>query len=443
MLARIATTLALAAAAPAQDPPLPPQHTGSLYLADEAGDQIGEFDRDGGFLRSFTVAGLSKPRGVAVDEHGALAVVSSGNSQILRVDLEGRLLQTITHPDLDSGTGINRAPSGEWYVGNFNPGRVLVFDAAWNHLRTITVAGMNGVNCVAFDPGGAFAVSAAFTAEIYRFDAAGNLLGTTTHSSMSSPMSIALDSAGNHYVSGGGSGRVSKFDPAWNYLSDFGFGTLAAPQGVVIDEDDLLWVTSYSSDQVWRYDAAGNALGSWPHSGLTRVRNLAFQSAPYALAREGAVDRGAAPRPTAVLSANASTGDRLGLLPLAPTDALSGELAAPPSGPSSAGFVLYAHLGAPGPDDVRPLSNGGGLLAFPAPFDGGAPLVLMNSLGAPALLGAGILPPQSAPATVLQLPNGLGRVGDFCLQAVIHDLASPAGAASPYSASNAITLQVR
>ena len=433
-LALAAATPALPAPLAAQDPPLPPDNVGSVGA---------EFDRSGGFVRSLTITGLASPRGVAVDDHGNLVVVSSGNGRVVVADLEGNLLRTVTHPDLGSGTGISRSPAGEWFVGNFSPGRVVVFDAAWNHLRTITATGMNGVNCVAFDPGGAFAVSAALSNEIFRFDAAGGYLGKLSHPSMLSPMSIALDSSGDRYVSGGGSGRVTKFDAGWNYLLDFGAAGLLAPQGVVVDEQDTLFVSDFSSDQIRVFDTAGNLLGDWLHLGLPLVRNFAFQTAPYALAREGAVARGGQPVAAPVLTVNGSSGDRLGRLDLLAGDALSVELAASPAGPAAAGFVLYAHLGAPGPGEVRALSNGGGLLAFPAPFHGGAPLVVMNSLGAPGLLGAGALPPVAAPATVLSLPNGLGRVGDFCLQAVLHDVGSPAGAASPYAATNAVTLRVR
>jgi DNA-binding beta-propeller fold protein YncE len=436
----IASLLALTATLEAQYTPLPPTRTGHLYVTGSASNNVVEFHADGTPLRSFAPAGLMNPRGIAVDDLGDLVVVTETNSRICLLDLAGNVVRTVTHPDLTSGTGIARAPDGSWHVGNFSPGRIVVFDQNWNHVATRTAPGMAGVNCVAFERDGRFAVTAAVANAVFRFAADGSLLGTTSHAQMGSPMSIAIDSAGNHFVSNGGTGVILKFDPAWSPLLVFGAGTLALPQGIAIDERDRLTITNFASPTVHRYGAAGSLLGSFPATGLQTARNLAFQTAAYVLARHGSVDAGRGPA-AVVLSVNGLAGDAMGRLQSGRTSPLVLALAGPPAGPAPAPFVLYAHLGEPGPGQVEALPFGAGLMAFPTPLGGSTPLVLVNSLGSTTVLGAGLLPPASAPATLLSLPQGLG----FALQVTIQGAMLDFGAAGvlPLSSTNAVALTVQ
>lgn len=439
MTRRLAILLVAAAAVVAQVP-LPPRHTGNLFASGYQSHNVAEYTADGVLVRTFAPAGLRNPRGVAIDDVGNVVVVGEVNARVVVLDPFGAVVRTITHPDLTAGTGIARGPDGNWYVGNFNPGRIVVFDAAWNHVRTRTVTGMNGVNCVAFDADGKHAVTAAIANAVYRFDAAGALLGTTTHPSMGSPMSIAIDSLGNHYVSQGSTGVIVKFDANWQPVTTFGAGTLALPQGIAIDERDRLTISNFSSATIHRYDAAGNLLGSFPAAGVTTARNLAFQFAPFVLARHGAVDRrnGAA---EPVLRVNGATGDALGRIAVAATAPLTVTMAPSSAGPTPAPFLLYAALGEPGPAAATPLPLAAGWFAFPPPLLGGSAVLLANSLGHPTLLGVGVLPAAAAPGTVLLLPGGLGLPLQVTLQGVLADF----GAAGPFalSATNAIALTVQ
>lgn len=415
-------TFAATAEAQVRSYPLPPRHTGLLYLSGWATDDVGEFTHDGTPLRRITVPDMRRPRGVAVDDDGRLVVVSEGSARIQIVDLDGALVRTVQHGDLTSGTGVARAPNGDWYVGNFLPGRVLVFDPAWNHRSTLTSAGMDGVNCVAFAGDGSFAVSAAVTNRIVRFDAQHAPLGQIQHAALGSPMSIARDSRGHWFVSNGSSGVVIQFDPAWSPVRTFGGGTLASPQGIAIDERDVLTITNYSADVGHRYDRDGRWLGSFALTGIRTARNLTYQTSPLVLARAGTVDRRNG-LPAAVLGVRGATKDRMGRVSLGATDRLTIDLLASPAGPTPGSAALWLWPGEPGCSDVIELPFRIGLFAFP-------------------LLGAGI-GPLPAPSTIVDLPQGLGVTGTVTLQAVLLDQGSAAEPGFPISATDALVVMLR
>ncbi|MCP3917599.1 MAG: hypothetical protein GY711_18800 [bacterium] len=433
-----ALLLALAPPALADDPPLPPQHTGRIYITGYYSDNIGEFLPDMTPLRTFTAPGLDRPRGITTDDEGNLVVVSQGSDRIFVFDLEGTVVREVVHPDLTNGTGLAQAANGDWYVANFTPGRILVFGADWGYKRTVEWTGMTAVNCVSFDPDGSFAATDASHAEVHRFDQAGNHLETLTHSSLGSPMSIAMDSSGAHYVSNGGSGVVTKFDASWSFLTTFGGGVLASPQGIAIDEHDRLTITNFSAQTVHRYDTQGVLLETFPLTGVMTGRNLSFQISPFALAREGSVGS-AMGFPTRVLSVNGQTGDALGRVTVSANAPLQFDFAASPFGPDPARITLFLWREEPTPLTVSPLPLGGGLFSFPAL--GGEAVTLVNSFGREGILGTGLLPPMTAPGTAFTLPGGVGTQTTVTLQALVEDLAGTGSGG--FSATNALVIEVQ
>jgi sugar lactone lactonase YvrE len=420
---------------------LPPQRTGLLYITGSGSDNVGEYLPDGTLLRTITNPNMQTPRGVAVDDFGNLAVVCQDSDRILILDLEGQLLQTVTHPDLTNGTGISRSAQGNWYVGNYFPGKVVIFDPSWNHLGTLSQSGMSGVNCISFDSAGGFAVSSALSNKLFLYNSAHQPQGVVTHATIGSPMSIAMDSTGSHFVSNGSTGVITQFDASWGYLRDFGTGVLSSPQGIAINEADQLTITNWTGGLVHRYDNSGNLLGSFPATGLTVARNAAWQTSRTQLAREGGV-AAANGRPERVLSVNGSSGDAHGRLQVQANTSLSVDLAVSSSGPASAAFVLYVWFGAMGPGNVFDLPQINGLLCAPiapAPTDG---YTLVNSIGQPGLLGHAVLPPVVAPGQVLNLPSGRAAPGFFTLQAIMQDDGALSAPNNPWSASNAIVVEV-
>jgi streptogramin lyase len=423
------------------EPPLPPRHTGLLYMSGSLSNNIGEYLPDGTLVRTISVANMKTPRGVAVDANGNLVVSNQGSDRIQIIDQNGVLLGTVQHADLNNTTGLARSAQGDWYIGNFSPAHVVIFDADWNYKSTLTATGMAGVNCVAFDADGGFAVSSASTNSLFLFDANQQFLQTVSHATISSPMSIAVDSLGNHFVSNGGGTVVTQFDSAWNYVRDFGNGYLTAPQGIAIDENDVLTVTNFVGGQVYRFDNQGNYLSDFPATGLTMARNISWQYAPAFLARKGAVAV-ALGQPQAVLTVNGSSGDAHGLLELPINTALTIDLTTSASGPNSSTLAFYVWAGEAGPAEVIELTSQAGLFAFPLPPGLGSGWTMINSIGLEPQLGTGIYPPVFAPGQVLDLPAGIGTPGVYTLQAILQDDGAIGGTSFPWSASNAVVVKL-
>ncbi len=399
------------------DTPLPPSHTGLLYVSGFSSSNVVELAPDGTLLRTFGTSSTVQPRGVAVDDLGNVIVVCQATDRIQIFDLNGLLIQEITHTDLTSGTGISRAANGNWLVANFFPGAILEFTSDWQHLSTTTNAAMGAVNCVAVEPDGSLSVTDAFNASVHLFSATREYVAEVDHPTLISPMSIARDSTGAHYVSNGG-GLVSKFDATWNFMMSFGQGLVSQPQGIVIDEHDVLTVTNFSSSSVHRFDTQGNPLGSFTLLGAQVGRNAAWQTSPFALAMAGSA-RDASGAPERSLLVNGSSGDALGRMTLSPSEALSIELDLPHGATAGAGAVVYSWIGEPTTDTTRDLPFGMGLLSQPAPFVGGSPSILTNSVGREDYFGVSAAPPVFAPGTVLDLPGGARRPITLTVQALV------------------------
>lgn len=413
-------TTAVLALAQGTLPPLPPRHTGLVYVSGFTSNNVVELAPDGTWLRTFGTANTQRPRGVAVDDLGNVVVVNQGTSTIQVFDLEGNVVREVTHPDLDNGTGISRHGDGHWLVGNFWPGSVIEFDADWQHVRTITNAAMSGVNCVSVEADGSLSVTDAFHGAVHLFDVNRQYVRQVDHATFASPMSIARDSAGSHFVSNGG-GLVSKFDADWSFVTSFGQGHVSQPQGILVDEDDVLTITNFSSNVVNRFDVDGNHLESFPLVGASVGRNAAYQTSPFALAMAGAAEdaRGVA---QPILTVNGSSGGPLGHVTIDASGPVRVELARPPAVASgSLGAVVYAWGGAATPSTVAELPGASGLLSHAPPFMGGDPSVLTNSFGRTDVFGSGVLAPVTSPGIVVDRPGGVGRPLTLTLQAFVDD----------------------
>lgn len=429
------TAAALLTAAIGGEPPLPPSQTGLLYVSGFGTSNVVELAPDGTLLRTFGDANTVRPRGVAVDDLGNVVVVCQGSDRIQVFDLAGTLLREVTHPDLTNGTGISRTESGNWVIGNFTPGAILEFDSDWGHIQTLTNPAMSGVNCVSIEADGSLSVTDAFSGSVHLFSAARQYVTEIDHPTLVSPMSIARDTSGDHYVSNGG-GLVSKFDASWGFLMSFGQGLVSQPQGIVVDEHDVLTITNFSSSTVHRFDTQGTLLASFPLTGATVGRNAAWQTSPFALAMAGSA-RDASGAPERSLLVNGQSGGALGRIQLAPGDPLRIELDQPHGASASAGAVVYAWASAPTPMSVVDLPFEMGLFANGAPFSGGNPSVLTNSIGRAGFLGAGIGAPVLAPGVVMDLPGGSGRPITLTLQALVQSTSG-----LPV-ATNAIVLEIQ
>jgi hypothetical protein len=145
---------------------------------------------------------------------------------------------------------------------------------------------------------------------------------------------------------------------------------------------------------------------------------------------------------TDVLFVNSDSGDGQRMVFLAPGSPVTVTMDAPPAGPASSSFALYAWRGAPTAATSSPQPRGIGTMVFPTFWSGGSPLPksTWNNLGHEIVLGTPSFPSSPAPTTVVTHP-GLSAVGTaFTLQGFIQDLGSIHGQAA---VTNSVIVRVR
>jgi len=162
---------------------------------------------------------------------------------------------------------------------------------------------------------------------------------------------------------------------------------------------------------------------------------------PETAARFGTVDAGTPNAIADVLLANGSAGDRTTReIALAAGEALRVDMVAPPAGPATAPFALYAWSGEPTIDTITMQPFGLGWTGFATPLQGGSPLAIWNNLGRFGSLGAPTRPSTPAPSRVLNVPSGLPLGTVVTLQGYIADDGS-AVTRGPASVTNAVVLR--
>lgn len=193
---------------------------------------------------------LSQPRGVAVDERGAVYVCDFGNNRIVKVDFHLRTL--LGWGREGGGSGELRQPCG---VAVGPDGGVYVADT-WNHRVQV------------FSPDGE--LRAGWSGEFF------------------GPRGVAVAADGRVYVADTGNGRIVRFTPdgrlelAWGGRGQRP-GEMINPVGVAVDRDGRVWVADNGNARLQVFDPEGTFLAEAPLPGL---RDAAF-SEPYVAALPG------------------------------------------------------------------------------------------------------------------------------------------------------------
>ncbi len=163
---------------------------------------------------------------------------------------------------------------------------------------------------------------------------------------------------------------------------------------------------------------------------------------PELASRYGTVDAATTDAIADVLRANGSAGDRATReVRLAAGESIRIDMLAPPAGPATAPFALYAWTGESTPGTIVEQPFGLGWTAFATPLQGGKPDATWNNLGRFGNLGAPTLPSTPAPSVVVNLGGGLPLGTTVTLQGYIADDGS-AVTRGPASVTNAIVLRV-
>lgn len=118
------------------------------------------------------------------------------------------------------------------------------------------------------------------------------------------------------------------------------------------------------------------------------------------------------------------------------------DVTAPPSGPPSAPFAIYAWVGEPTLESIVEQPFGLGWTGMPTPLQGSSPGVVWNNLGRPARFGEPDLPSGAAPSVLLDRPRGLPSGSVVTLQGFILDDRAESSR-GPLSVTNAVVIRAR
>ena len=169
----------------------------------------------------------------------------------------------------------------------------------------------------------------------------------------------------------------------------------------------------------WYDDTAGEDSGAALVFSLTNCIDACFA---------GTVDRGRSAQAADVLLVNGRFGSPRRRVRLPIGEPLEISMAAPPAGPESAPFALYAWLGEPDATTISPQPLGLGTTCLPTFLAGGmrVPTRVWNNAGREPNLGTPDFPSSPAPSVPLSRSTGLARNVVFTLQGLIADDGSAA-----------------
>jgi sugar lactone lactonase YvrE len=201
---------------------------GNLYVADDAGSNIGLFDTQGK-TSIFASTNIANAAGLAFDQHGNLFVANRAGNTIWKFDPNGNgTLFASANVNFPSNLAFD--DDGNLYVANSGASTIIKFDPSGNYSPFASLSFPIGI---AFRNGIIYATGALAT-EVFRFDLQGNLLPNMfSNPNVQGPAGLAFDSAGNLYVANNNGASIGKFDPQGVYtqfsITNFG----AKPAGVV------------------------------------------------------------------------------------------------------------------------------------------------------------------------------------------------------------------
>ena len=246
---------------------------------------------------TYTITGLNRPWGVAVNRKGQVVVTEHRGNAISIFNSSGEKVKTIgtqgsfTAAVLFGSSTIH--PINPSYVALTDMGEILVRDLE-NHCiklfsfdgKLLKSIGTKGVKLLQFDAPLGIAIHPQ-TKKIYITEYANHRVQilnsdftfSSTFGSQGSgvgnfncPYAVAFDSTGNVYVADSGNHRVAIFTPNGEFLRDFGKkgdgeGKLNQPVGVAIDSRDMVYVTDWDTDRISIYNSDGDFVTSFGTSG--------------------------------------------------------------------------------------------------------------------------------------------------------------------------------
>lgn len=230
---------------------------------------------------SYSIYGMSRPTGIAVNADGSRIYVTqtSGDPAVFVLDNQGQLLHTIGAPDVTVDHAFVfvalHPATGELYVSDRPAAKIHIYDADGTLLRDFeppaSLLGWQpmGVN---FTADGHLLVTDAATNTVHEF-ADGQLVRTVgTDGQFSFPSSAVMDAAGRLYVSDSNNGRLFVFGrdgaPLGVIRRGPAEGDLGLPRGMALDDQGLLYVVDTADQTVKVYRPSNDPIALPKYEGL-------------------------------------------------------------------------------------------------------------------------------------------------------------------------------
>ena len=241
---------------------------GNVYVADPDSHRVRRVDRDTGFITTVagngtsafggdggpaTKAGLSFPRGVALDADGNLFIADANNNRIRRVDAETGIITTVAGEGSfafggDDKLAVVASLRSPHDVAVSIQGDLLIADTFNNRVRRVD-SGTGIITTVAGDGNFAYAGDA----------------GQGTEASLRHPAGVTFGTQGDMYIADSSNHRVRRLEAATGVITtiagdgDAGFSgdggpalsaTLSQPGGLVFDSAGNLFVADAGNHRV-------------------------------------------------------------------------------------------------------------------------------------------------------------------------------------------------
>lgn len=230
---------------------------GSIYVSEEYGHRITQFDSDGNFVRSIGRAGtmpsdgsltFNRPNSLSIGPDGNFYVADTWNYRVAQINEDGEVLASWGQPGefgFDAPVIPNDAFWGPRDVKVDNEGRIYVADTGNKRIRV-------------------YRVTDGEAAHLYDLGSGGSAAGE-----LDEPSGIAIHpDDGRIFIADTWNRRISVFASDGQFLTNFRVRGWYEEQGnrpyLAIDaERELLYVTDPDAGRVLVYNTAGDCVGSF------------------------------------------------------------------------------------------------------------------------------------------------------------------------------------
>ena len=223
-----------------------------IYTVDSQNGLIKKLTANGEAL--FSISGLSRPTGFAIDDDGFLYTTEFNGNRVLKFDPDGSnktVFATVTRPDV-----VCVDPEGNVYVGTSHDNSPLPQIIKYNkHGAIVSDWGTNGsiaMRIIAIQPDGSggLYVSALHDGKILHISADGKTVSTVI-SGLKSPTALTIDNKGNFFVLENG-GKVKKYGPNGQALAFYAPSPAPNGYGIAVDATGQVWVSdTYNTRKVY------------------------------------------------------------------------------------------------------------------------------------------------------------------------------------------------